>query len=459
MKLILCFISLLVLMVGCGSKNAQKPKSTVAYFPMGENETLDSSTAQLSLSSNTPPGVGSLLSLREAESLDGNMQFGICTWFLVDKNKAMTNSHCVPDKLKENPALNCSSYLQGAFSTREGVKKTKCKKVIFFSNIPEPVMQNNDYALIELSDSFKDANIFQLNRTGFHEDQKIKILSMHHKQSSSGAIQSDFKEFSCIVKSSDIFGYIKSSNTSPIVGFKEQNSAETCRAVSGNSGSPAVNYNGDLLGILHGAPKDVSLAFSEYEIASNKMTEEISVVTNLKCQKFNDPVLDAGLPGDCVRQENLVPRDFTQATEEFVAKIDALLTNVMQNDEPDFLNYDFKINKNKNVTHLTVFPKCVIPMEDWSEESLSRVRSTDFLHRTLQIDGTIHSFLIKDIVKIDYYGQLLPEVEFVKAGNAWIKLSALENLKKKGYALMQLSVNSGGISMSFSEKKLMVCAK
>jgi hypothetical protein len=280
------------MLAGCGSES----DNSTSTIHMGQGESLSTYTQNLSVDSNTPEGVGTLLALHDGMYSQRNV--GLCTWFLVDKNRAMTNSHCIPDAIKKDKNLSCGDYLQGGFQTKSGFTKVRCKKLVHASDISQPTVLNNDYALLELEKNIENSPLFKLDRRGLAENEKVKILTMNHNQVSIG-VYSEFKEHHCVMKSSDILGRIVSAGASPLVGFKEEGTSELCKTIEGNSGSPVIDESGRLVGILHGGIKQGFDLNQVMKVSSSKLTNDISIVTNLRCQKFNDSIIDADYPEAC----------------------------------------------------------------------------------------------------------------------------------------------------------------
>jgi hypothetical protein len=168
-------ILITIIGTGCGQKSLESTTS-VASIKIEQEESLSSYAKSLSIDGKTPEGVGTLLILNEGEFK--LRKIDLCTWFLIDNNMALTNSHCIPVMLKNEKNISCGDILQGVFQTNRGPRIARCKKIIYSSDISQTINLNNDYALLEIENSFDDVQAFTLSRKGFEIDDKIKILTM-----------------------------------------------------------------------------------------------------------------------------------------------------------------------------------------------------------------------------------------------------------------------------------------
>ncbi|HXH32125.1 MAG TPA: serine protease [Bacteriovoracaceae bacterium] len=449
MKLHLCLMLLSLGLAACGEKKVHREMDLI-YLNSGE--TLNSYSRTLTLDPKTPDGVGTLLSLNEG--IYGKSNVGICTWFLVGPNRAVTNSHCVPDSVKKSPAHYCGDYLQGSFKTPEGENKIRCKKLLFASDISKPTLLNNDYALIELEDNIPGAHSFKLDRRGISEGQKLKILTMNHQQLDSG-VYSEFKEQNCIMKSSDIMGRITSLGTSPVTGFKEENTLELCKTIGGNSGSPVVDEAGRLIGILHGGMKEGFDLGQEIKIDSNQITSHISIITNLRCQKFQDPQLDQAYPSTCGSEKRENGADKEKILKTLQPKMLKAM-EVVQATQPSYLDYTVTTKELGSNTLIHYLPKCIKPLDTWTQESLNQVRESGFMSKKKSIQATIPQHRMEFSVSLDYYGNFSMEPSMKGSGSILLTIEGLEDLKKKGYAISKADLSSIGIKEGL-ETKLPVC--
>jgi hypothetical protein len=357
MKANLLMILLPLTLIACGKSGGED--TSKSSIPLKEGESIANYIDYLNLDANAPKGLGTLFSLDT--DVYNQSSLSLCTWFLVGENKAMTNSHCIPQNLKKDKKLNCSTYLRGKIQTSAGAKKVSCKKLIYSSTISESVITNNDYALMEINEDITNAETFKLKRNGVTEGETLAVLSMTHHVTS-GSIFSEFKKHNCLMKSSDTLGIISSLGASPLAGFLEEGSSGICKTVSGNSGSPVVNTDGELIGILHGGVREGA----EME---GEMTKNFSIITNLRCQKFKDGQMDKDYPATCPNENKESGMD----NDNMEKKIDAAIAIEAEKallKQPTYLKYKTVINNSV----ISFDPICVKPLVKWSAVDVNWIK-------------------------------------------------------------------------------------
>jgi hypothetical protein len=269
MKSVLIFL-IFSSLLSCGAK--KKSHVSTESISVSQNASLSDYTKNLQLDLETPDGVGTLLTLKN--DTYGDTSIGLCTWFLIGADIALTNSHCIPNHLKDESS-SCKDSLQGAIKTSQGTEIVSCKKVLYFSELSKKTGSNNDYALLKLDRKLDRSNFFKFVRAGVEENQKVKIHTMNHAEVS-GVIFSKYIQHSCIVKSSEFLGRISSIGSSPVVGFAEKGTNDICHTIQGNSGSPVLNDNDEVVGILHAGVTE-GINFQQTS-PSNETTNNISIL-------------------------------------------------------------------------------------------------------------------------------------------------------------------------------------
>ncbi len=419
MKLFLLFLSFCI--VGCGGEESGESSESNS-FRIQASESLTNFIDTVELSSDTPEALGTLLVIHDGKF--ASRKVSACTWSLIDQEYAVTNSHCIPQALKDNKSLNCHNYLQGKISTGNGKSITvKCLKLVSFSKTDNSPLKNNDYALIKI----EKVNVqpFGLSRVGISEGEQLKAATMDHDMSPV-KIVSQYNPKDCTSESSDILGRIKSAGSSPITMFGD------CKIIQGNSGSPVLNTSGDVVALVHASIKDkLPEAFGkglDRVLVSNK----IGVITNLKCFALGVDKFDLNIEKDCSYENDSDPKG------KMMKKLIPLYeTKVQEGREtlPKFIEFKEEINKYGSSQILSFTPKCIQPLKKWSADDIANIEKKGFSNKVTHF--SIPSYVIKIQTFLDYYGNFDIELETKHVSYMSYKISHLEKLKKKKTILIE----------------------
>jgi hypothetical protein len=211
---------------------------------------------------------------------------GQCTGFLIAPDIAATNSHCIPQLLKQNPG-DCRNRLAIVFPAG-GDRKAEtrlCQKLIAASEIvknphhPE-FTRRADYAYFQL-DTASERQPIPINSEGLGDNDALTAYAFDPKPSNQAPI-GVLRKKECVVRKGTFF-YPNPSRWAPV----SVASGDKCRVIPGNSGSPAINAAGDAVGIIHAAGVQDKLQESAKasDIKLPEHIEPFTVLTNFACVK------------------------------------------------------------------------------------------------------------------------------------------------------------------------------
>jgi V8-like Glu-specific endopeptidase len=364
----------LIVLGSCGVKNEEY----VDYYYTGDPHALDSTLKNLSLGSETTPGLGPLIKKTDISS--DTFGIGLCTWFLIDKDHAVTNSHCISKEVKENSKRNhCSQYLRGAFRGNDGDEKRSCADVLYYSKIDgnKGVFKYSDYAIIKLDKPVIISKYFKLSRNGIGENEAVYIDSMNHSSWVGGTF-SQYKKHQCIVKSSNYFKQITFRGTSPVTVFQEEKTDKYCKTIGGNSGSPVLNEENEVIGILHGGLGEDAEKFYAEEEETENITTNIGIITNFRCLNLEIKLLAESVPKDCTTQlmssnsASILLGASKNDGNELESKIREVTTRL-----PQYFKYNVETNQVGNEFEVNFSPRCIMPIQSWSDVDITSIKSVE----------------------------------------------------------------------------------
>lgn len=191
--------------------------------------------AQLDCGADCSPSVG-LLAFATPENA------GLCSAFLVAPDTIATNSHCIPDDLKE-PGTSCKDRLWMHFA-KEGDKETRiaCDKIIYDSKNYSGAADKPDYAFVKLS-ARSTRPALRLSRAGFADGSSMRI---HKVNPVRGAGRMKGKQEFVTCRTVQNSGVLESffHDLAPVALITE------CLVVQGNSGSPVLASDGTVRGVV-----------------------------------------------------------------------------------------------------------------------------------------------------------------------------------------------------------------
>ncbi|MCK5883176.1 MAG: trypsin-like serine protease, partial [Bacteriovoracaceae bacterium] len=286
-KHLVYLISLSIVLTGCGINNIEKTPYQQNQFKLKTAKEFSKYINEAELSEDTPNGLGLLIQRNASGDIMDTL--GSCTWFLIDKDTAYTNSHCIPESLKEDRNLDCSQYIGGVFKTSIGQERRRCGKLIHFSKISEEDMDHPDYAIIKLNKSVTGSTDFDVSRSGFDDGEElgghaVDTYYIEHDTDEDFSFYGSYKELNCLTYHKSIFGEFHEQRSAIIPIFSTEQSRRSCSVISGNSGSPATAAGTfTVKGIIFGGQKKDDDIIESDESLNLPEIETLGLLTNFRC--------------------------------------------------------------------------------------------------------------------------------------------------------------------------------
>lgn len=204
------------------------------------------------------PGVGMMIML-----IDGSLE--LCTTFAVGDDILATNSHCIPADLKAGGA-SCGDRIWVAFPKAQSFPEAKadCMEVLQASELKDGQVKI-DYAYIRTAAPHGRPPI-KINPDGFEDRGQYTVKRVNPIQNGeypAGRLDA----VSCHAFHTRELGGAESAE-SPIAALVN------CGAVPGNSGSPILDSEGQVRGILQG---------SYTRSKSAEKSDQLTVVSSFSC--------------------------------------------------------------------------------------------------------------------------------------------------------------------------------
>lgn len=155
----------------------------------------------------------------------------LCSGFLIKKNVLVTNNHCV------STATDCENTYINIYTEKSTVK-TRCDSIIH-TEVDHLLMKKKNIDLTVLKLKIQDdIPFFQMSSLELRPEDKVRSWVIDHI---SGR-QARITELEC---------YFESNSTS----LRLRN----CPIIQGNSGSPLVDHEGKVLGLIWGSTVDEAI--------------------------------------------------------------------------------------------------------------------------------------------------------------------------------------------------------
>ncbi len=247
----------------------------VSFLTMSVNASSPSFFEEISveMAENEFYGQG-VLYYKEKKEVLSSRDYNYCNWFLISKNEAVTNSHCVQHSLYLNLG-SCTDNIAGVFKTRSGVVKRKCKKIRYSTK--KESIYDADIAIIELDEDVHDINPLEIRSSGpILRKTKIKIPTFNISRKDK-IIKAIPRTLECRAYTDPEISSFYHNELSTVFLFDE--SKESCSIIGGNSGSPM--FSGEkVVGAAHAKIRHGSFR----NIVEYKRRRGLSVGTSFHCE-------------------------------------------------------------------------------------------------------------------------------------------------------------------------------
>jgi hypothetical protein len=244
-----------------------------------------------------PTAVGMLL-------IKSGSWIGQCTAFLIGERLLMTNSHCIPAAMKSSGAecRSADQHLQVFFpQTQEApAERASCERILTYSTLvgtpgQKSYVLNPDYALIQLNRPLK-RQPFGVSRLGLPDGKKLVAYTVDPTASTS--IDGILRTKICLPRQGSLVTPAFVHDFAPVA------SADSCKIIPGNSGSPVVDSRRQVRGLIHATLEGEFTHIPEALKAGQFV--RLGVMTNLACTKLPstagdlaaNPHEDCGRPAD-----------------------------------------------------------------------------------------------------------------------------------------------------------------
>ena len=164
-----------------------------------------------------------------------------CTAFLIAPDILMTNSHCIPEDLQESKS-SCQKRIWAVFPDRDGLPmvRSECSTILAASPTEDPG-RDTDYAFIILSEPSSRTPL-QISREGFKDGDTYSAHLVESENHTYTMIK--FHQESCRAVHETVVFPDSNHDKAPVMVLAD------CRVHHGNSGSPILDSEGKVRGIV-----------------------------------------------------------------------------------------------------------------------------------------------------------------------------------------------------------------
>ncbi|MES2963363.1 MAG: trypsin-like peptidase domain-containing protein [Bdellovibrionota bacterium] len=228
--------------------------------------------------SECPESVALMIAVTEKKN--DRVSFQQCTSFLVADDIIATNTHCVPQKLRQ-PGAKCSGQIAFVFPTKGGAAvRAECAEVLSTTKIDQnprstDYLRKVDVAFMRLSAKVPNVTPLKFDRRGLPDGLRLRALVIDPVKQ--GQIEGSLATRDCSTVQATVANPSYVSDTAGVA------TATGCEIRTGNSGAPALDDDGSVRALVFGVlpTNATSPELAGYDTPSRY--EAISYLSNAAC--------------------------------------------------------------------------------------------------------------------------------------------------------------------------------
>lgn len=253
------FISaLFILFAGCGKKDESKRRETPIEQVRIEEIMNKQDFECASLGDKCPGGMARLLIINSSDE----ERSGVCTGFMVSETQLVTNHHCV------STAEDCSNTYIAIYDGSE-YAKARCLRIIKSDQDvedPNDPTRKIDFTVMEINRAY-EGEFFKLSASNASANDEIHTWVIDHTgldKIPANLFESRVTEFEC---------QVADQNERASLMMRK------CPIISGNSGSPSLNTQGEVVGVIWGG--NATIVDSSLSLSLRRQLDAVGLATEV----------------------------------------------------------------------------------------------------------------------------------------------------------------------------------
>ena len=248
-----------------------------------------------------PTGVGLVVIEKNSEV---SRKYGQCVGTLIGPDTVITNSHCLPPEVKSGHE-SCSGRVGFVLPGSQDV--SSCTEILTSSTVVSG-QDSPDFAVFRLRKNLPEPR--RVSRDGFQDGGKYDVYTIDPliRTSISGIL----RKKTCLSLRGSLVAPTSMDDLSPVT------SLFNCEFSEGNSGSPVVDQNGNLLGIVARREDKADLKLNGVSVIIPSAPAN-AVVTNLAC--VDQPSLDSKPNAGCSTRKSQSVTDRLNDKDFLMARV------------------------------------------------------------------------------------------------------------------------------------------